>query len=77
MLTPEEVRRLAHRGEKDGRVSFWLQPRDHDAEEFREKWEGIGSGLSADLVAGDSDTEEAAAADGRRSFGWLFSGRAT
>ena len=26
IMTPEEVRRLAHRGEKDGRVSYWLQP---------------------------------------------------
>mgnify|MGYP001570997879 CR=1 FL=1 len=77
VLTPEEVRRLAHRGEKDGKVSFWLQPRDYDAEEFREKSERIGSELSADLVAGDSDTLEAAGADGRRSSGWLFSARAT
>lgn len=27
IMTPDEVRRLAHRGEKDGRVSYWLQPR--------------------------------------------------
>jgi len=52
VLTPEEVRRLAHRGEKDGEVSFWLQPRDYDAEEFREKWGRIGSGLSAPRMVG-------------------------
>jgi hypothetical protein len=55
VLTPEEVRRLAHRGEKDGKVSFWLQPRDYETEEFREKWDRIGSGLSAEVVAGESD----------------------
>jgi hypothetical protein len=45
VLTPEEVRRLAYRGEKDGKISFWLQPRDYAVEEFLEKWDRIGSGL--------------------------------
>jgi hypothetical protein len=45
VLTPEEVRRLAHRGEKDGKISFWLQPRDYAVEEFLENWDRIGSGL--------------------------------
>lgn len=35
-MTPAEVSRLAHRGEKDGRVSYWLQPKRHDTDEFRE-----------------------------------------
>ena len=38
VLTPEEVRKLAHRGEKNGKVSFWLQPRDYAVERFRDKW---------------------------------------
>jgi hypothetical protein len=42
VLLPEEVRRLAHRGEKDGRVSFWLQPRSYDVDAFREAWVRIG-----------------------------------
>jgi hypothetical protein len=46
VLTPEEVRRLAHRGEKNGKVSFWLQPRDYASDEFCERWDRIGSGLS-------------------------------
>ncbi len=46
ILRPREVRNLAHRGEKDGRVSFWLQPKDYDAPRFREAWARIGSGLS-------------------------------
>ena len=44
VLTPDEVRKLAHRGEKDGRVSFWLQPKDYEQERFREAWSRIGSG---------------------------------
>jgi hypothetical protein len=46
VLTPEEVRRLAHRGEKNGKVSYWLQPRDYATDEFREKWDRIGNGVS-------------------------------
>ena len=26
IVNPDEVKRLAHRGEKDGRISHWLQP---------------------------------------------------
>ena len=55
MLTPGEVRRLAHRAEKDGKVSFWLQPRDYGTDEFREKWERIGSGLSAPVTTAAED----------------------
>ena len=45
VLTPDEVRRLAHRGEKDGRVSDWLQPKDYEKDEFLDAWIRIGSGL--------------------------------
>ena len=44
ILLPSEVKELAHRGEKDGRVSFWLQPTSYDRECFKEKWERIGHG---------------------------------
>ena len=43
ILTQEEVRELANRNEKDGKVSYWLEPRDYDAERFREKWDRMGS----------------------------------
>jgi len=42
ILVPSEVRRLAHRGEKDGRVSYWLQPSAYCVDGFREAWERIG-----------------------------------
>ena len=44
ILTPEEVKELAHRGEKGGRVSFWLQPNAYDIDQFREAWARIGRG---------------------------------
>jgi len=43
ILTPAEVSRRAHRGEKEGRVSYWLQPRDYATEEFRDRWDRIGN----------------------------------
>lgn len=45
VLIPAEIRRLIHRGEKNGKLSLWLQPRDYATKEFREKWDRIGSGL--------------------------------
>jgi hypothetical protein len=47
VLIPAEIRETVHRGEKDGKVSYWLQPRDYVIEKFCEKWERIGSGLTA------------------------------
>ena len=44
VLLPSEVRELAHRGEKEDRVSFWLQPTSYDQPQFREQWERIGDG---------------------------------
>lgn len=42
ILLPDEVRKLAKRGEKEGRISFWLQPREYETEAFHEKWKRIG-----------------------------------
>ncbi len=36
ILLPQEVRDSAHRGEKNGKVSFWLQPKSYDTEVFKE-----------------------------------------
>jgi len=49
ILKPDEVRALAHRGEKDGKVSYWLQPKEYAVPEFKEKWDRIGKGASATL----------------------------
>lgn len=45
VLLPSEVRERAHRGEEDGRVSYWLQPGDYEQGPFREAWERIGHGV--------------------------------
>lgn len=42
VMQPTEVKNLAHRGEKDGRVSYWLQPASYDTEKFAERWSRIG-----------------------------------
>ena len=44
VLLPSEVKELAHRGEKEGRVSYWLQPGEYEREQFREAWHRIGKG---------------------------------
>jgi hypothetical protein len=44
ILHPTEVEKYVHRGEKDGRVSYWLQPREYEQTQFRENWERIGKG---------------------------------
>ena len=44
IMLPTEVKELAHRGEKEGRVSFWLQPTSYDRESFKGKWGRIGHG---------------------------------
>lgn len=44
VMKPDEVKALAHRGEKDGTVSYWLQPVSYDTPEFKEAWYRIGPG---------------------------------
>ena len=51
IMLPSEVRDRAHRGEKDGRVSFWLQPKEYDLPEFHEAWDRIGRGDSERATA--------------------------
>lgn len=45
VMTPEQVFDLAVQGEKDGRVSYWLQPTAYDKVEFAEAWATIGTGF--------------------------------
>ncbi len=41
IMLPDEVKRFAHRGEKDGRISYWLQPTAYCISEFHEAWHRI------------------------------------
>ena len=43
VLLPSEVNDLAHREEKDGRVSFWLEPSSYCVEEFHDAWDRMGN----------------------------------
>ena len=47
VLTPAEVRERAHeeKSRKDGKASFWLEPKDYEEKQFEEAWTRIGSGL--------------------------------
>lgn len=44
ILSPGEVRGLAWHNEKEGKSSYWLQPKQYEAAKFAEAWELIGTG---------------------------------
>lgn len=46
VLSPVEVRQLAHKGEKNAKISYWLQPKQYETTAFRENWDRIGKGDS-------------------------------
>lgn len=64
VLLPQEVREGAHRGVKDAKVSYWLQPKNYAVDAYRENWERIGSGLSLGTGAVQQRDEADEARDG-------------
>jgi len=44
IMTPKEICCLAHKGEKAGKTSYWLQPKSYHTDEFKGKWDRIGTG---------------------------------
>lgn len=44
ILLPDEVKQLAQKGEKNGNVSYWLQPNLYQVEGFQNRWDRIGRG---------------------------------
>lgn len=46
VLTPDEVRALAHRNERDGKVSYWLERAGYENEAFRDAWDRVGQGTA-------------------------------
>jgi hypothetical protein len=44
IMLPSEVKERAHRGQKEDRVSFWLQPTDYEHALFKDAWHRIGNG---------------------------------
>jgi hypothetical protein len=55
VLLPSEVRALAHRGETDGRISYWLQPAQYAQDNFREAWSRIGYGAALGVAVQQPD----------------------
>ena len=39
VMFPDEVRERAHPAAKDGKASYWLQPKSYDCDDFREAWD--------------------------------------
>ena len=37
-MLPTEVKASVHRGEKDGRISYWLQPVAYEKPDFSDSW---------------------------------------
>ena len=50
ILTPAEVKRLAVRQGRDGKVAYWLSPRHYEAEKYRDKWHRVGIGAPKPAV---------------------------
>jgi hypothetical protein len=44
ILSPDEVKTIADRREKNDKVSYWLEPKKYFIEAFSEKWDRIGHG---------------------------------
>ncbi|MEM8864822.1 MAG: hypothetical protein AAGF31_04680 [Planctomycetota bacterium] len=55
ILLPDEIRSMAHRGEKDGRVSYWLQPKSYATDKFLSAWSRIGRGHDEPSVNATQD----------------------
>jgi hypothetical protein len=49
VLTLDEVRSLAHRRVKKGKVSHWLQRKQYETRRFENRWDRIGKGSSTTL----------------------------
>jgi len=44
IMLPNEIKSLSHRGEKDGKISYWLQPVNYIKDDYLEAWSRIGFG---------------------------------
>jgi hypothetical protein len=42
VMLPDEIRERAHKGVRDGKISYWLQPKSYELDEFREAWQRLG-----------------------------------
>jgi hypothetical protein len=42
IIKSNEVKKHIHKGEKGGKISYWLEPKDY--EKYKDKWDTIGDG---------------------------------
>ena len=42
VMKPEEIKQRLHKGVKNGKISYWLQPKNY--EDFKDRWDIIGDG---------------------------------
>jgi len=42
VLYPKEVKQLAYKGKKDGKISYWLQTKNYGTDKFSEAWDRVG-----------------------------------
>lgn len=45
VLASRDVVERAHRGGSDSKVTYWLETKAYESNEFRERWDKIGSGF--------------------------------
>jgi len=45
VMTTKEVKASVHRGQRNGKVSYWLQRPAYENETYKERWERIGHGV--------------------------------
>jgi hypothetical protein len=43
VTTPKDVYKKIHKDQAEGRISYWLQPKDYEV--FKDNWNLIGSGF--------------------------------
>lgn len=43
ITTPEKIKNNIHKGEKNGRISYWLEPKQYEM--FKDAWHEIGVGF--------------------------------
>ena len=44
ILSPSDVKELAHRSKNEDKGSYWIEPPKYDQDQFQEAWDRIGRG---------------------------------
>ncbi len=41
VMLPSEVKEKAHKGRRDDKISYWLQPKSYDSADYRDRWDRL------------------------------------